>query len=31
VAPPLPGPGLGIKVLEAALHDLALAHFQLGG
>jgi muconate cycloisomerase len=31
VAPPLPGPGLGIEVLEAALHDLALAHFQLGG
>ncbi len=31
VALPLPGPGLGIEVLEAALHDLALAHFQLGG
>jgi len=29
--PPLPGPGLGIEVLEAALPDLALAHFQLGG
>ena len=28
---PLPGPGLGIEVLEAALPDLALAHFQLGG
>jgi muconate cycloisomerase len=30
-APPLPGPGLGIEVLEAALPDLALAHFQVGG
>ena len=30
-ARPLPGPGLGIEVLEAALPDLALAHFQLGG
>ena len=28
---PLPGPGLGIEVLEAALADFALTHFQLGG
>lgn len=31
VAPPLPGPGLGIEVLEAALSELAAAHFQLAG
>jgi len=30
LALPLPGPGLGIEVLEAALPELALAHFQLG-
>jgi muconate cycloisomerase len=28
---PLPGPGLGIEVLEAALPDFALDHWQLGG